>query len=191
MFKLNTKFDADSLLYSLSHFECDSHTVHMLTQRHLPPPLTSTVKSSLFMHGHSSPLYSAARLQRCCTNLSRYMNTGWIFSGQTSYNFYLQGNSYYFCFIYKKTKLQRVYMVFPRGYCYSSEELGFRLRCLGLQSMCRSSPLLRTSTYYFKLDTYASTALWWKHPQRTSQGKLPMAADIYPFIHKRPLGTRV
>ena len=32
MFKLNAKFDADSLFYSLSHFECDSHTVPMLTQ---------------------------------------------------------------------------------------------------------------------------------------------------------------
>ena len=39
-FKLNTKSNADSLLYSLSHFECDSHTVHMLTQWHLLPPLT-------------------------------------------------------------------------------------------------------------------------------------------------------
>ena len=38
MFKLNAKFDADSLLYSLSHFECDGHTVHVLTQWHLPPP---------------------------------------------------------------------------------------------------------------------------------------------------------
>ena len=44
MLKLNAKFDADSLLYSLSHFECDDHTVHMLTQWHLPPPLTGTVK---------------------------------------------------------------------------------------------------------------------------------------------------
>ena len=50
MFKLNAKLDADSLLYSLSHFECDGHTVHMLTQQHLPPPLTSTVKLSLFTH---------------------------------------------------------------------------------------------------------------------------------------------
>ena len=32
MFKLNAKFDAHSLLYSLRHFECNSHTVHMLTQ---------------------------------------------------------------------------------------------------------------------------------------------------------------
>ena len=29
-FKLNTKSDADSLFYLLSHFECDSHTVHTL-----------------------------------------------------------------------------------------------------------------------------------------------------------------
>ena len=40
-FKLNAKLDADLLLYLLGHFECDGHTVHMLTQRHLPPPLTS------------------------------------------------------------------------------------------------------------------------------------------------------
>ena len=56
MFKVNTKFEADSLLYSLSHFECDSHIVHVITQWHLPPPLTSIVKSSLFTHVPSSPL---------------------------------------------------------------------------------------------------------------------------------------
>ena len=31
MFKLNTECDADSLLYSLSHFKWNSHTEHMLT----------------------------------------------------------------------------------------------------------------------------------------------------------------
>ena len=56
MFKLNAKFGAVSLLYALSHFECDGHTVLMLTQWCLPPPLTSTVKLSLFTHAHSSPL---------------------------------------------------------------------------------------------------------------------------------------
>ena len=60
MFKLNTKFDADSWLSSLSHFECVGHTVHILTQWRLPPPLTSTEKSSLFTHAHSSPLRLAA-----------------------------------------------------------------------------------------------------------------------------------
>ena len=56
MFKPNAEFDADSMLYSLSHFECISHTAHMRTQQHLPPPLTGTVKSLLFTHVHSSPL---------------------------------------------------------------------------------------------------------------------------------------
>ena len=32
MFKLNAKFGASSLLYALSHFECNGYTVHMLTQ---------------------------------------------------------------------------------------------------------------------------------------------------------------
>ena len=85
MFKLNTKFDVDSLLYSLSHFECDTHTVHMFTQQRLPPPLTSTVKSSLFTHVHSSPLSLAARLHWCHANHSHYINNGWTFSRQTSY----------------------------------------------------------------------------------------------------------
>ena len=78
MFKLNAKFDADLLLHLLSHFECDSHTVHMLTQRHLPPPL-SIVKSSLFTHAHSSPLSLAATLHRCGINCSDYIYNGWIF----------------------------------------------------------------------------------------------------------------
>ena len=56
MFKLIVKFDAVLLLYSLSHFECDGHTVHMLTQQHLPPLLTSTVKLPLFICAQSSLL---------------------------------------------------------------------------------------------------------------------------------------
>ena len=60
MFKLNAKFDADLLWYLLSHFECDDHKVHMLTEWHLLPPLTSTVKLSLFMHAHSSSLSLAS-----------------------------------------------------------------------------------------------------------------------------------
>ena len=38
MFKFNAKFDVDLFLYSLSHFACDNHSVHMLTQWHLLPP---------------------------------------------------------------------------------------------------------------------------------------------------------
>ena len=80
---LNTKFGADLFPYSLSHFECDSHT-HSLTQRHLLPPLTSIVKSSLFIYAHSSPLSLAVRLQRCCANCSNHphIDNGWTFSGQ-------------------------------------------------------------------------------------------------------------
>ena len=39
MFKPNAKFDVDSLLYLLGHFDWDRHTVqvHMLTQQHLRP----------------------------------------------------------------------------------------------------------------------------------------------------------
>ena len=85
MFKLNTKFDADLLLYSLSHFECEGHTLHMLTQRYPPTPLTSTAKLSLFTHAHSSPLSLAARLHRCHANCSHYINNGWTFYSQTTY----------------------------------------------------------------------------------------------------------
>ena len=77
--------NADSLICFLSHFKCNGHTVHMLTQRHVLPLLTSTVKSSSFTHAHSSPLSLAARLHRSCTNHSCYINNGWAFSGQTSY----------------------------------------------------------------------------------------------------------
>ena len=86
MFKLNTKFDADLLLYSLGHFECNGHTVHLLTQWHLLPPLTRRVKSSLLTHAHCSPVFLAARLHHCCANHSCYINNGWTFSGQTSYS---------------------------------------------------------------------------------------------------------
>ena len=69
MFKLNAKLDADSLPYLLSHFECDGHIGHMLTQQRLPPPLTSAVKSSLFMHAHSSPFSLAANIHFYRSNI--------------------------------------------------------------------------------------------------------------------------
>ena len=87
MFKLNAKLDADLLLYLLSHFECDSHTVHMLTQWHLLPPLTSKAKWPLFMHAHfQSPLLGCP-VTSCHANHSHYINNGWTFSRQTAYNF--------------------------------------------------------------------------------------------------------
>ena len=84
MFKLNAKFDADLLLHSLSHFECNSHRVHMFTQCCLPPPMTSIVKLSLFTHVHSSSLSLSARLHRCCSDCSHYVNNVWTFPGQVS-----------------------------------------------------------------------------------------------------------
>ena len=83
MFKLNAKFDAYSLLYLLSHFECDGHTVHMLTQWRLPPPRSITMKLSLFMHVHSSLLSLAASLHECHANHSHYITNGWTFPGQS------------------------------------------------------------------------------------------------------------
>ena len=82
MFQLNEKFDADSLLYSLSHFECNSHTVHMLTQWHLWPPLT--IQWSRHYSCMCITFSLAARLRRCCINSSHYINNGWSFPRQTS-----------------------------------------------------------------------------------------------------------
>ena len=93
-FKLNAKLDADSLLYSFSHFKWDSHTVQMLIQPHLPPPLTSTVESSLFTHAHSSPLSVTARLHQRHANHSGYINNGWAFSGQTLYIMFFPTHTY-------------------------------------------------------------------------------------------------
>ena len=44
--------------------------------------LTSTVKSSLFTHAHSSPLPLAARLHWCCANCSHYIKQ-WVDFFQT------------------------------------------------------------------------------------------------------------
>ena len=85
LFKLNIKFNADLLLYSLNYFECDSHTVHELTQWYLLLPLAGTLKSSLLMHAHSSPLSLAARLYWGRVKHFHYINNGWTFSGQAIY----------------------------------------------------------------------------------------------------------
>ena len=61
-YKNKLKMDKTLKYKSFSHFEHDGHAVHMLIQWNLPPPLTSTVKSSLFTHVHSSPLSLATGL---------------------------------------------------------------------------------------------------------------------------------
>ena len=80
VFKLNAKFNRFVTL--LCNFECGSHLVHVLTQRPLPSPLTSTVKSSLFTPVHSSPLSLAARLHRCHTYHSHDMTMAGLFLGR-------------------------------------------------------------------------------------------------------------
>ena len=65
-----------SLTQNLMQIYCSTHLV-ILNVKATPytcllnsiyhPPLTSTVKSSLFMHAHSSPLSLASRLHQCCT----------------------------------------------------------------------------------------------------------------------------
>ena len=57
--------------------------VHLLTQLLLS--LTSSVKSSLFAHVHSSPFSLAPRLHWGHSRSSHYINNGWTFFGQTSY----------------------------------------------------------------------------------------------------------
>ena len=79
MFKLSAKFDAELFLYSLSHFECNDYTAHVLTQWCLPPPLTSAVKLSLFMHVHSSPLSLAASLHRYVQTTAITLTMVWLF----------------------------------------------------------------------------------------------------------------
>ena len=86
MFKLNIKFDADFLLYLLVILNVMATQYRGSLSGVLSPPLTSTVKSPLLTHVHSSPLSLTARLNQCHANCSCYINNGWIYSGQTLYN---------------------------------------------------------------------------------------------------------
>ena len=79
-----------SLMRNLMQICCSTRSVilNTMTTQHtcsLPPPLTSTVKLSLFTHAHSSPLSLAVRLHQWHTNHSHYTNNGWTFSGETSH----------------------------------------------------------------------------------------------------------
>ena len=80
---LMAKFNADSLLYSLSDFECDSHTVHMLIQGiYHPHWLVSEV---IIVHACT---FQSTLLGCQFTSMSHtcsHINSGWTLSGQTSY----------------------------------------------------------------------------------------------------------
>ena len=87
--KLNAKFDADSLLYSPSHFECEGHTVHMLT--HWSTTLTASYSEVVTVHTctfQSIPL--GCQVTSMSPNCFRYINTGWAFWGQIYRRKYLQ-----------------------------------------------------------------------------------------------------
>ena len=113
MFNFNAKFDADLLFCSLCHFECDGHKVHILTEQHLPP-LTSTVKSSLFTHAHSSPLSLAARLHRCHANCSCYIKNGWNFPRPMSYSYIY---NLLWCYLFLRYAVRNATLVVEmRGY---------------------------------------------------------------------------
>ena len=102
MFKLIAKFDADFLLYLLGHFECNGHTVHILTQWRLPPPLTIRVKLSLFTHVRSNPRTLVARLHQCLTNNSHCIKSGWTFSWTdlVCINIYIRKFVYLWCWVF-------------------------------------------------------------------------------------------
>ena len=88
-----------SLLYLPSCFECDDHTVLILTQRSLPPPLTSSVKPLLSMHGYSSPLSLAARLYPCRPNYF-HINNGSTFLDRLCKHIIYKFHILYIEFIY-------------------------------------------------------------------------------------------
>ena len=68
MFKLNATFDAESLLYSLSHFWVEQpHSTHA--------HWTATTIPTVY------PVPLAAWLHQCCTNHSLSINNGWSVSG--------------------------------------------------------------------------------------------------------------
>ena len=82
MFKLNAKLDADLLLYSLSHFECEATQYTCSLNSIYCPLLTSTVKSSLFMMYipvHSSSLSVYINVVQTIL----IINNAWTFSGHT------------------------------------------------------------------------------------------------------------
>ena len=83
--------ECSSFMQNLMYIHCSIHSVisnAMATQYtcslndvYSPHWL---VKSSLFTHEHSSPLFLTARLHLCHANHSHYINNGWTFSRQTS-----------------------------------------------------------------------------------------------------------
>ena len=89
--------ECSNLTQKLMQICCCSHSVilnatatqYTWSLRCLLPPLTSTVKWSLFTHAHSSSLSLAARLHWCHMDCSHNINNGWSFCGQTLVHIYI------------------------------------------------------------------------------------------------------
>ena len=78
-FELNAKSDANALLYSFSHFECNGHTVQTLTQQHPPPHWL--IQWSCHCSRMGIPIHSQLP---CCTDVAKtlliILTTAGIFS---------------------------------------------------------------------------------------------------------------
>ena len=70
------------VLLTQSFWMRQPHSAHTHL-RALPAPLATTVKSSLFVHVHSSPLSLAAKLHRCIANCFYYIHNGLTFPDRT------------------------------------------------------------------------------------------------------------
>ena len=125
--KLNTKFDADSLLYLLSHFKCNDHTIHMLTQWWLSPIPTSMMNSSLLTCACYSPLSLAARFYQCHTPFLLYEK--WLdvfFGGQTWWHWRL---SWSFIIVFKFTLVEKSFDVIPSKRLYHAYHFIWQSSC--------------------------------------------------------------
>ena len=81
---------------STCNFECGGHTIHTLIQQHLLPPLTSTVKSSLFMHVHSSPLFLPDSYIDAMQTILIILTTVGLFPDRPHVSIYLTSSVYFF-----------------------------------------------------------------------------------------------
>ena len=84
---------SSSLIQNLMQIHCSTQSLPMQWPHSTPVPskvsTTPTNQYSEVIIVHACVFQStvlASRLHRCCKNHSCYINSGWTFSGQTSYN---------------------------------------------------------------------------------------------------------
>ena len=118
MFKLKAKFDADLLLYFLSHFECDIHTIHMQSTASTTP--TDQYSEVVIVQACSfqSTLLGCQVASMSCKPFL-YINNGCTFSRQTSYiHVYVYNirNIYYQGIIGKFFRYNNVIVLYPHPF---------------------------------------------------------------------------